>query len=105
MAAILTQGHEDENVNVRDLKATLQKFKNDHIGIFGTKTGATYTAEEATAYNTAHGYEQGDEGYVSAGDPKSYDNVKDYVDNKLGGKADSPTYTQVSGKSYYSMTI
>lgn len=46
-----TKGHENESVRVSGLKSSLQKLKDDLLGIPNTSEAVYYTQQEADAYN------------------------------------------------------
>ena len=54
--------------------------------LISSKPFSTYTAVEATAYNTEHNLKVGDEGYVSEGDVKD-PNEKIYIGQLFGGRS------------------
>ena len=63
------------NTKNEEIKIKQTNGKTDNGTILVTPGGTTpatyYTAEEATAYNTENGLQEGDEGYKSAGDLKT----------------------------------
>ena len=68
--------------------------------LISSKPFSTYTAEEATAYNTEHNLNEGDEGYVSEGDVKD-PNEKIYIGQLFGGGDGEYEYGYSTERSVY----
>ena len=68
--------------------------------LISSKPFSTYTAVEATAYNTEHNLKVGDEGYVSEGDVKD-PNEKIYIGQLFGGGDGEYEYGYSTERSVY----